>query len=40
MIIKFDDGGVYEGETLNGKPHGKGVYKSEDKSYTGSWNNG
>lgn len=40
MIINFDDGGVYDGETLNGLPHGKGIYKSEEKSYTGSWNNG
>jgi hypothetical protein len=24
-LVKFDDGGAYEGEWLNGKIHGRGI---------------
>ena len=34
-------GGFYEGELLNGKPHGRGILNEKDGScYDGNWNNG
>ena len=39
--FKHPDGGEYEGEWKNGKPHGKGTYKLPDGSkYSGEWNFG
>ena len=39
--IKSDDGSVYEGETLNGKPHGKGKKTFRNNWYEdGEWKNG
>ena len=40
-LIKFDSGDVYEGETQNGKRHGKGKYTWADGDfYEGDWKNG
>lgn len=39
--IEYDDGDVYEGETRNGKRHGKGKYTWSDGSfYDGEWKDG
>ena len=39
--LKSDDGSVYEGETLNGKPHGKGKMTYKDgRVEEGNWENG
>lgn len=45
-IITFPNGNVYEGEVLDGKPHGQGTmtYAKDNKSkmvqYVGAWKNG
>ena len=45
-IITFPNGNVYEGEVLDGKPHGQGTmtYAKDNKSkmvqYVGAWQNG
>ncbi|MGN1444412.1 MAG: hypothetical protein ACI4XE_11250, partial [Acutalibacteraceae bacterium] len=40
-LIKFDSGDVYEGETQNGKRHGKGKYTWADgDTYEGDWKDG
>ncbi|MBN2693984.1 SEL1-like repeat protein, partial [bacterium] len=40
-FINFENGERYEGEVLNGKPHGKGVmYYNNDFKYESAWYNG
>jgi hypothetical protein len=35
---EYDDGGVYIGTLLDGKPHGHGTYKGVDgEVYVGDW---
>ena len=39
--IKFTDGSIYEGDVVNGKPHGKGKRSSPSGSvHEGNWENG
>ena len=38
QIKQYSNGGIYEGEFLNGKQHGKGKYTSADGyEYIGQW---
>ena len=40
-IKQYETGGIYEGEFLNGKQHGKGKYSLPNGySYEGEWKNG
>jgi len=43
-IIRFEDGNVYEGDIVDGKPHGRGTMTygeaSESLYYEGEWRNG
>ena len=40
-LVKFDDGNAYEGEWLNGKKHGHGIYTwTEGHRYEGDWRDG
>lgn len=40
-VIQYADGGRYEGETLNGQRHGKGIYIYPNGGiYTGEWQHG
>lgn len=40
-VQNYPDGGRYEGETLDGKRHGKGIYLYPNgKIYTGEWQQG
>jgi hypothetical protein len=39
--LSFNDGSVYEGETVNGKPHGKGKMTYADgRVEEGKWKDG
>src|SRR3569623_974365 len=42
MSITLENGNVYTGELLDGKPHGKGVMKYIDngRTYEGGWSHG
>ena len=41
VIIRHQDGRVYDGECISGRPHGKGTYKLHDGSkYSGEWKYG
>ena len=41
QLKQYSNGGIYEGEFLNGKQHGQGKYISADGyEYSGQWING
>ena len=41
QLKQYSNGGIYEGEFLNGKQHGQGKYISADGyEYSGQWVNG